>query len=461
MTTAAIPNITIEQNLIYTTAVNGIGTGATFVGSNVIAQHNTVLTIPGYGYHTTYVTLPGEGNISNAGGQLNLQYTDPNAPNYYNSVYQNATVGLGATIEDFRPVPGGPADFGSGLGAEQRIAELLAEGGGTPGNSAPDAGNDAVAVVEDSAVTVSASELLSNDSDPDGDAIAITGVSNGAHGTAVLNADGSITYTPDADFFGEDIFSYTLTDSDGRSDTATVTVSVGNTPDAPTAENDAVYASPDQAKVIDVIGNDSDPDGDDLQITGVTQGANGSVTINGDGTVTYTANAPAAGGTLQATTQSAGMPETDSFTYTVSDGNGGTDTATVTVTFGSLPAPVLDLSGSHQFDGTASDVINLPHQESFEIEQGTIAFSFTANDVSSRQGLLTKDAYSYTGGGNHLAIYIQDGVLHARFQDGQAESILTFGGLVGGHRVRGRGDLRAGVAYSSMWMANWSARTRA
>ena len=407
-------NITIEQNLIYTTAVNGIGTGATFVGSNVIAQHNTVLTIPGYGYHTTYVTLPGEGNISNAGGQLNLQYTDPNAPNYYNSVYQNATVGLGATIEDFRPVPGGPADFGSGLGAEQRIAELLAEGGGTPGNTIPDTNDDTASTGEDTAVTISADDLLSNDSDADGDTLTIISVSGGTNGSAVLNADGTITFLPNVNFNGTASFTYTAADGNGGLSTSTVTIDVGSAPDAPGAVDDTLSIDSIAPVVVDVLDNDADPDGDDLEVTSVTQGANGSVAINADGTLTYTPFPWLFQGT-------------DEFSYTISDGNGGTSTATVTIA--PFPTPVLDLSGEHEFGGGNGDVINLQHDASLELSEATIAFSFSADSVVGRLGLLAKDAAGFTGGGNHLAIYIENGVLVARFQDGLIESTITHGVL--------------------------------
>uniref|UniRef100_UPI002610B880 Ig-like domain-containing protein n=1 Tax=uncultured Christiangramia sp. TaxID=503836 RepID=UPI002610B880 len=71
--------------------------------------------------------------------------------------------------------------------------------------------------------------------------------------------------------------------------------------------------SEDTPVQIDVLNNDSDPDGDELTVTEVTQPGNGSAVINTDGTVTYSPNANFNG--------------TDTFTYTISDGNGGTDTA--------------------------------------------------------------------------------------------------------------------------------------
>jgi filamentous hemagglutinin family protein len=96
-------------------------------------------------------------------------------------------------------------------------------------------------------------------------------------------------------------------------------------PPPPPTENEPPAASNDDDNIaavnlpinIKVLANDSDPDGDNLRVISVTQGANGSVVLNSDGTVTYIPNN--------------GFFGTDSFTYTIDDGNGGTSTATVTV----------------------------------------------------------------------------------------------------------------------------------
>jgi hypothetical protein len=86
----------------------------------------------------------------------------------------------------------------------------------------------------------------------------------------------------------------------------------------PVANDDTAITDQGTAVTVAVLGNDSDPDGDALTVSSVTQGANGSVVINLGQTVTYTPNA--------------GFYGTDTFTYTASDGKGGMDTATVTVT---------------------------------------------------------------------------------------------------------------------------------
>ncbi|MCQ4349136.1 cadherin-like domain-containing protein [Pseudomonas stutzeri] len=69
-----------------------------------------------------------------------------------------------------------------------------------------------LAATEDTPVTFAAADLLGNDSDVDGDTLSIASVTSGTGGTAVLNADGTVTFTPDADFNGVATFSYTVTD---------------------------------------------------------------------------------------------------------------------------------------------------------------------------------------------------------------------------------------------------------
>ena len=85
----------------------------------------------------------------------------------------------------------------------------------------------------------------------------------------------------------------------------------------PVAVDDAAATAEDTAATIDVLANDADPDSDALQVASVTQPANG-VVVNNEGSVTYTPNG--------------GFIGDDSFSYTVSDGNGGTDTGVVTIT---------------------------------------------------------------------------------------------------------------------------------
>jgi hypothetical protein len=227
----------------------------------------------------------------------------------------------------------------------------------TPVNDAPVAGDDTASVVEDGSVAIT---VLGNDADVDDDLLSVTSVTQGTHGTVVINGDDTVTYTPAADYNGSDSFTYTV--SDGESDdTATVTVTVGAANDAPIASNDSASTSEDNPVTVTVLGNDTDPENDTLSVASVTQGTNGAVVINANNTVTYT---PAAN-----------FHGADSFTYTASDSNGGTDTATVTVTISSVnDAPVAN-------DDPASVA-----------EDGSVTVAVLANDTDADNDTLTVTA---------------------------------------------------------------------
>ncbi len=180
-------------------------------------------------------------------------------------------------------------------------------------NDAPDAVNDAAATNEDAAVTIS---VLANDADVDGEAVILTGVTQGTRGSVAQNGNGTVTYTPNPNTFGADSFTYTVRDAAGLTDTATVTVSVAPVNDPPDAINDSATANEGGSVAIVVLANDTDLEGNALTVTAASTPAHGTATINGNGTITYT---PAPNYT-----------GSDSFTYTISDG-AATDTATVSV----------------------------------------------------------------------------------------------------------------------------------
>jgi len=181
-------------------------------------------------------------------------------------------------------------------------------------NDAPTAQDDAASTSEDAAVSFS---VLGNDSDIDGDTIYLDSVTDPVHGTVLDNGDGSVTYTPDADFHGTDTFTYSIEDGNGGTHSATVTVTVQPVNDAPIAQDDAAETSEEAPVEISVLDNDSDVEGDPLEVTGTSDPANGEVEVNLDGTITYTPAFDFQG--------------TDTFTYTIADGNGGVTTGTVTV----------------------------------------------------------------------------------------------------------------------------------
>ena len=202
-----------------------------------------------------------------------------------------------------------------------------------PINDPPVASDDVDTTDEDTPVTVS---VLDNDSDVDGDTLTVTNATDPANGSVVINADGTITYTPDPDFNGTDTFDYTISDGNGVTDTATVDITINPINDDPVANDDADTTDEDTPVTVSVLDNDTDVDGDTLTVTNATDPANGSVVINADGTITYTPDPDFNG--------------TDTFDYTISDGNGGTDTATVTVTVNPINDPPIATD-----DGTGTD----------------------------------------------------------------------------------------------------------
>ena len=190
----------------------------------------------------------------------------------------------------------------------------------SPVNDAPVAVDDTASTNEDTPVTVN---VVSNDTDIEGDPLTVSAVTQGTNGTVTF-AGGTVTYTPNANFSGPDSFTYTVSDGNGGTDTATVDVTVNPVNDAPVAVDDSASTNEDTPVTVNVVSNDTDVEGDSLTVSAVTQGTNGTVTFAG-GTVTYTPNSNFSG--------------PDTFTYTVSDGNGGTDTATVDVTVSPVNDP--------------------------------------------------------------------------------------------------------------------------
>ena len=190
-------------------------------------------------------------------------------------------------------------------------------------NNQPVAIADTATVQEGDTVDI---DVLANDSDADGDTLTLSAKTDGQHGTVSLKGDQFVTYTPDAGFTGTDSFTYTATDGQGGSATGTVSVTVTAEPvtnKKPVAIADTATVQEGDTVDIDVLANDSDADGDTLTLSAKTDGQHGTVSLKGDQFVTYTPDA--------------GFTGTDSFTYTATDGQGGSATGTVSVTVTAEP----------------------------------------------------------------------------------------------------------------------------
>jgi VCBS repeat-containing protein len=189
-------------------------------------------------------------------------------------------------------------------------------------NDAPLAADDTADTQEDAPVSIA---VLENDSDSDGPALSIAAVGIPDLGTAVISGT-SVLYTPAANLYGSDSFTYTV--SDGLlQDTALVTVAITPMNDAPLAAEDTYTTSQDTALVFPapgVLANDSDIDGDELTAVLVAQPQHGSLVLDVDGSFIYTPDA--------------GYSGVDQFTYQVSDANTLSEVTSVNITIeASLP----------------------------------------------------------------------------------------------------------------------------
>ncbi|NPV65872.1 MAG: tandem-95 repeat protein [Anaerolineae bacterium] len=187
-------------------------------------------------------------------------------------------------------------------------------------NSAPIAVNDTYTTAEDTPLIRMVPGVLGNDSDPDGDTLTATVASNPSRGALTLSANGAFTYTPLLNYNGSDSFTYTV--SDGKGGTATATVSITITPvnDPPVANNDSYSVKKNSTLNVaapGVLSNDTDVEGSPLTAILVAGPANGTLTLNANGSFTYSPKP--------------GYTGTDSFTYRASDGSATSNVATVTI----------------------------------------------------------------------------------------------------------------------------------
>ena len=130
-------------------------------------------------------------------------------------------------------------------GTPNLLLNTGAAAGSSQPNRAPTANDDDASTTEGTAVTI---DVLRNDTDPDGDALSVTGATNGENGTTVVNAGTTVTYTPNGDFTGPDSFTYDISDGNGHTASATVTVTVTATP-PPGVEPTVTSCSPDAGNI--------------------------------------------------------------------------------------------------------------------------------------------------------------------------------------------------------------------
>jgi hypothetical protein len=287
--------------------------------------------------------------------------------------------------------PGG----GASLGAIDFITIDIVSEDPEPANQAPVANADTASTNEDTVVQIA---VLANDTDPDGDALSISAVGSPTNGVAVQSGN-DIIYTPDADFNGNDSFSYTITDG-ALSASTTVSVSVTAVNDAPVANADSVTTNEDAAVQIAALANDVDPDGDVLSIASVGMPANGTAVQSGNGII-YTPNANFTGN--------------DGFSYTVSDGTlSASTTVSVSVTTAN-DAPVANSDSASTAEDTPVQISVLLNDTDADGDVLSIAsIGMPANGTAVQSG----NSVTYTpdtdfNGNDSFSYTVTDGALSA------------------------------------------------
>ena len=259
----------------------------------------------------------------------------------------------------------------------------------TPENDAPVAVDDALTVAEGATAT---GNVLDNDTDADGDTLTASVLTAPSNGSLTLNGDGSFSYTHDGSQTTTDAFSYTVSDGNGGTDTGAVNITI-HTGNAPSAADDAASTDEDSAVVTgNVLANDSDLDGDSLSVLAVdTSGTLGLVSDNGDGTFTYDPNG-------QFESLGAGDSAADTYDYTISDGNGGTASATVTVTINGVND--LPFAATDSITGVAGTIFSGDVSgNDWDIEGDALTFSADSQPAHGSVSMTTDGSFSYTPDG--------------------------------------------------------------
>ena len=244
------------------------------------------------------------------------------------------------------------------IGDAQGVGTILNDdGAGTPPTTAADSYTTPFATP----LIVAAPGVLSNDTSNGGSGMTAVLVTGAANGAVSLNANGGFTYTPNAGFAGADSFTYRASDSGGPGNVATVslTVTAGTPPTTAADSYTTPFATPLIVAAPGVLANDTSNGGSGMTAVLVTGAANGAVSLNANGSFTYTPNAGFAGA--------------DSFTYRASDSGGPGNVATVSLTV-TAGTPT-----------TAADSFSTPYLTALNIT----APGVLANDGSNGGGAMT------------------------------------------------------------------------
>ncbi|MDQ2081666.1 Ig-like domain-containing protein [Xanthobacteraceae bacterium Astr-EGSB] len=236
--------------------------------------------------------------------------------------------------------------WGAGVALDDvHFVKIAHQGDTLPNNQTPDAVDGEAAGLVNTVIT---GQLVGPD--PDAGTSPIFSLGQGpSHGTVLVYTDGTYRYTPTTGFTGEDSFTFVVNDGHGGKDTATLSLIISPPNAAPVAGNDAGlgtdYGTALTIAAAALLANDTDANGDVLTILSLSNGDGGTVALDAEGNVVFT---PAEGFEGDA-----------SFSYTISDGKGGTSTATVVVTVAPQPQADVGTPGDDVLMGTSRDDVML------------------------------------------------------------------------------------------------------
>ncbi|MFO1477561.1 MAG: Ig-like domain-containing protein, partial [Verrucomicrobiota bacterium] len=280
-------------------------------------------------------------------------------------------------------------------------------------NIPPVANNDSFNGVQNRTLNVSGPGVLANDTDANGDSLAVTLVSGPAHGSLTLNPNGGFSYTPASNYLGTDSFTYQANDGQATSAVATATITISlNSP--PSAQSDTFYYQANRTLNVTapgVLANDTDANGDILSALLGTGPAQGSLTLNSDGSFSYTPNPGATG--------------VDHFTYRAYDGTASSGIANVLLA---------DPTSASLFSDNFSRSTNTTSIDPWII--------FAGNWVLTNGTLVG----SSPAGGNYAIAYITNS-----WDDYSVETHLQFSANAYGGGISGRLNPATGARYAA-WL---------
>lgn len=222
-----------------------------------------------------------------------------------------------------------------------------------------------------------ASGLLANDTDPDGLALTVVLESGPSHGSVILNADGTFTYSPGLNYEGPDSFTYRA-DNGALSAVATVSIAVIPGPNKIPETQPDTYATTEEVPysrnaLQGVLANDIDPDGDSMTALLKSATPNGMLSLNEDGSFLYRPNVNFFGA--------------DTFTYAAFDGVAESPSQTVTLNVGNTPDPPVAFPEQYATDPGVSIFVS--------IQDGVLA-----NDYDPDQTVLTAELVTDVSSGS-------------------------------------------------------------